>query len=163
MGDERPLDIIGKCKVLINLENGNQWFLKYVNHVVGLKKNLISTGQLEGCVTTFTDKTWKVTKGAMVVAKGDKVGTLYLCKGNIDSSISLASIGTNTTLWHHRLGHMSEKGMQTLHSRKLLPSLKQVDLEFCEDCVYGKQKRIRLLRVGKEKKSENLDLVHTDV
>ena len=33
LGDERPLDIIGKGKVLIKLENGNKWFLKYVNHV----------------------------------------------------------------------------------------------------------------------------------
>ena len=110
MGDERPLDIIGKGKVLINLENGNQWLLKDVKHVVGLKKNLISIGQLEGCVTTFTDTTWKVTKGAMVVEKGDKVGALYLCKGNIDSSIALASTGIDTTLWHHMLGNMSERG-----------------------------------------------------
>ena len=65
---------------------------------------------MEGCVTTFTNTTWKVTKGAMVVAKGDKVGTLYLCKGTTDFSISLASIGTDATLWHDRLGHMSEKG-----------------------------------------------------
>ena len=114
MCDERPLDIIGKGKVLINLENGNKWLLKDVKHVVGLKKNLISIGQLEGCVTTFTDTTWKVTKGAMVVVKGDKVGTLYLCKDNTDSYISLASIRTYTTLWPRRLGHMSDKGMHIL-------------------------------------------------
>ena len=47
---------------------------------------------------------------------------------------------------------MSEKGMQIPHSRKLLPDLKHVSLEFYENCVYGKQK-----------KSENLELVHTDV
>lgn len=41
--------------------------------------------------------------------------------------------------------------------------LKQIDLEFCEHCVYGKQKRVQFLRVGKEKKSENLELVHIDV
>ena len=46
LGDERALDIIGKGKLLINLENGNQWLLKDVKHVVGLKNNLISTGQL---------------------------------------------------------------------------------------------------------------------
>ena len=68
----------------------------------------------EGCVSTFIDKTWKVTKGALVVVKGEKVGTLYLGKGNLDSSIALASTGTYTTLWHHRLGHMSEKGMNIL-------------------------------------------------
>ena len=66
-------------------------------------------------------------------------------------------------LWHHRLGHMSEKGMQILHSRNLLLDLKQVSLEFCEKCVYGKQKRVRFLRVGKHKKSEKLELVHTYV
>ena len=50
-----------------------------IRHVPDLKKNLISTGQLggKGCVTTFADKTWKVTKGALVIAKGEKVGTLY--------------------------------------------------------------------------------------
>jgi hypothetical protein len=61
------------------------------------------------------------------------------------------------------MGHMSEKGMQILHKRNLLPDLKQIDLDFCELCVYGKQKRVRFLRVGKEKKNERLELVHTDV
>ena len=44
LGDEIPLDIIGKGKVLINLENGKKWLLKDVKYLVGLKKNLISTG-----------------------------------------------------------------------------------------------------------------------
>ena len=99
----------------------------------------------------------------MVILKGDWVCTSYLCPHNTDHSISLASTGTDTTLWHHKLGHMSEKGMQILHSRKLLPDWKQVSLEFYENCVYGKQKRVRFLRVGKQKKNENLELVHTDV
>jgi hypothetical protein len=117
----------------------------------------------EGCISIFTDKTWKVIKGSLVIEKGEKVGTLYLCTGNADSSISLASTGVGTTLWHHKLGHMNEKGMQILQKRNLLSNLKQVDLDFCENCVYGKQKRVRFLRVGKEKKNERLDLVHTDV
>jgi len=70
-----------------------------------------AVGKSEGCISIFTDKAWKVTKGSLVITKGEKVSTLYLCTGNIDSSISLASTGVDTTLWHHRLGHMSEKGM----------------------------------------------------
>ena len=91
MGDGKPLDIIGKGKVLIKIENGNQWLLKEVNHVIGLRNNLISKGELgsEGCVSTFTNKTF--TKGALVVEKGEKLGTFYLCKGNANSSIALAS------------------------------------------------------------------------
>jgi hypothetical protein len=130
-----------------------------------MRRNLISTRQLEseGCISTFTDKAWKVTKGSLVIEKGEKVGTLYLCTSNVDSSMSLASTGVDTSLRHHRLGHMTKKGMQILHKRNLFPDLKQVDLDFCEHYVYGKQKRVRFLRVGKEKKSEKLELVHTDV
>ena len=58
---------------------------------------------------------------------------------------------------------MSEKGMKILQKRNLLPDLKQIDLDFCENYVYGKQKRVRVIIVGKEKKSERLDLVHIDV
>lgn len=58
---------------------------------------------------------------------------------------------------------MSEKGMHILHSMKLLPVLKQVDLEFCENCIYGKQKIVHFLNIGKRKKGEKLELVHSDV
>jgi hypothetical protein len=53
----------------------------------------------------------------------------------------------DTKLWHHRLGHMSEKGMQILQKRNLLLDLKQIDLDFYEHCVYGKHKRFKFLRV----------------
>lgn len=46
--------------------------------------------------------------------KGEKVGMLYLCNGIYDYAYDLTSIGEDTRLWHHRLGHMSEKGMQIL-------------------------------------------------
>ena len=58
---------------------------------------------------------------------------------------------------------MSEKGMHILHLRNLFPNLKQVDSNFCENRIYGKHKRVRFIRVGKKKKNEKLDLVHTDV
>jgi hypothetical protein len=152
-------------KVKIKQGNGNQWLLKEVRHVPDLRKNLISTWQLasEGCISIFTDKVWKVTKGSLVIEKGEKVGTLYLCTGNTNSSISLAYTGVDTTLWNHRLGNMSEKGMQIIHKINLFPDLKQIDLDFCEYCVYGKHKRVIFLKVRKEKKSERLELVHTDV
>ena len=58
---------------------------------------------------------------------------------------------------------MSEKGMKILHKINLFLDLKQIDLDFCEHCVYGKQKRGIFLKVGKEKKSERLQFVHTYV
>jgi hypothetical protein len=165
LGDNAPCKIVGMGKVKIKERNRNKWLLKEVVHIPDLRKSLISIGKLEseGCISIFTDKVWKVTKGSMVIEKGEKVGTLYLCNGNTKSSISLASTVVDTTLWNHRLGHMSEKGMQILQKIILLADLKQIGLDFCEHCVYGKQKRFIFLRVRKEKKIERLELVHTYV
>jgi hypothetical protein len=156
LGDDAPCKIVQMGKVQIKQKNGKKWLFKEVRHGLDLRKNLIATGQLasEGCISIFIDKAWKVTKGSLLIAKGEKVCTLYLCTGKTESSISLTSTRVDTTLWHHRLGHMSEKGMQILHKRNLLPNIKQNDLDFCEHCVYGKHKRVGFIRVGKEKKSE---------
>ena len=75
-----PVKSLEWGKVFIKKQNGNQWLLKELKHVLDLNKNLIWIGKLgsEGCVTTFIDKTWKVAKGALVIAKRQKVGRLYL-------------------------------------------------------------------------------------
>ena len=72
-----------------------------------------------------------------------KVATLYLCTGHIVPSTLIVSeknecsgivaaveqgeqivvVDSDTALWHNRLGHMSEKGMKVLHSKKFLPGL----------------------------------------
>jgi hypothetical protein len=165
LGDDAPWKIVGMGKVKIKKRNGNQWLLKEVRHVLDTRKNLISIGQLEseGFISIFTDKVWKVITWSLVIEKGEKVSTLYLCTSNTESSISLASTGVDTTLWHRKLGHMSEKGMQILRKRNLLPDLKQIDLDLCAHYAYGKQKRVKFLRVRKEKKSERLELMHIDV
>ena len=113
--------------------------------------NVISTGKLgdSGCLSTFQKMWWKITKGALIIEKGYMTCVLYLCPHNTYYSMSVASTETSVALWHHRLGHMSEKGMQILHSMKLLPDLKHVSLEFYENCIYEKHKRVRFLRVGK--------------
>jgi hypothetical protein len=71
LGDDAPCKIFAMEKVKIKQRNGNQWLLKEVRHVPDIRKNLISTGQLasEGCISIFTDKVWKVTKGSLVIAK----------------------------------------------------------------------------------------------
>jgi hypothetical protein len=91
LGDDAPCKIFGMVKVKIKKSNGNQWLLKEVSHVLYLSKNLISIGKLEreGCISIFIDKAWKVTKGSLVITNREKVHRLYLCTGNIESSISL--------------------------------------------------------------------------
>ena len=80
-------------KVRIKLNNGNEWFLKYVMNILAMKIILISTGELgdNGCFSTFGKKWRKIAKGALVITKGDRIGMLYLCTLNTNYSISVAS------------------------------------------------------------------------
>ncbi|KAK2997398.1 hypothetical protein RJ639_024918 [Escallonia herrerae] len=158
--------IVGKRKVKIKLSNGGTLVLKDVRHISELQKNLISISGLDrkGYFMAFGEKQWKVIKGSMVVTRGERVGTLYTLSGTRNHSISLAFTENQiTTLWHHRLGHLSESGMRILHSKNALPGMKNIQLDFCAGCVDGKQKRVSFRRDGKEKKIERLKLVHTDV
>ncbi|KAK2993794.1 hypothetical protein RJ640_027672 [Escallonia rubra] len=88
----------------------------------------------------------KVSKGAMVIMKGQKTGNLYKLMGNTvigGASVSthVGSSNDNSELWHKRLGHLSEGGMLELHKRKLLQGVKSCKLDFYKFCVFGKQKR----------------------
>jgi len=58
---------------------------------------------------------------------------------------------------------MSEKGMKVMLSKDKLSGLKSIDLDFCEDCVYGKQQRVSFSKVRRTLKAERLELVHSDV
>ena len=74
---------------------------------------------------------------------------MYLCTINTDSFISLVYIGGDTALWNHSIGHMSDKGMQMLQKINLFLDIKQIDLDLCEHCVYGKHKIVKVLIVRK--------------
>ena len=52
LGDDEPCKIVGKGKVGIKLNNGNDWLLKDVRHIPAMKRNMISTGKLgdSGCL-----------------------------------------------------------------------------------------------------------------
>ena len=58
-------------------------------------------------------------KGAMVVARGTKSGTLYTTAGCINMA-AVAEGASGSCLWHNRLGHMSTKGMKMLVAKGAL-------------------------------------------
>ena len=83
--------------------------------------------------------------GTRVLARGKKTGTLYMTSSPRDT-IAVAEVSTETSLWHHRLGHISEKGMKMLLSKGKLPELKSIDFDMCESYILGKQKKSELLK-----------------
>nr|GEU73573.1 retrovirus-related Pol polyprotein from transposon TNT 1-94 [Tanacetum cinerariifolium] len=66
--------------VVLKTSFGTSWTLKDVRYIPGLKRRLISVGQLdeEGYHVGFRDQQWNVTKDSLVVARGNKRGSLYM-------------------------------------------------------------------------------------
>ena len=144
--------------------NGSVLILRKVRHILELKKNLISVGQLDnyGHSIHFGSEEWKITKGAMVIAWGNKRSTLYM---TIDPSnmVAVAEDNIDVGQLHNRLGHISQKGMRELLSKGKLPGLKTINFDMCESCVMGKQKKLSFLTGGKKLKATKLELVHIDL
>jgi hypothetical protein len=48
-------------------------------------------------------------------------------------------------MWHQRLGHIGEKGLQLLHGKGINEGMSNYSLDFylCEHYVYGKKNRVR--------------------
>lgn len=72
MGNDGLAKAIGIEDVCLSTNNGTTLVLKNVKHIPDIRMNLISTGKLddEGFCNTFSGGQWKLTKGAMVVARG---------------------------------------------------------------------------------------------
>jgi hypothetical protein len=95
-----------------------------VRHVPSMYRNLISLSTLDtkGYKYTAGDGILKVTKGSLVVIKGDlKAKNLYVLQGISSSANAVAASDPETTkIWHMRLGHMSAHGLMELSKRGLL-------------------------------------------
>ena len=59
-------------------------------------------------------------------------------------------------------GPYERKGLKVLVDRKLLPSLKTLNVDFCEHCVFGKQARQKF-KAGRHNSKGILDYIHSDV
>ena len=98
--------------------------LKNVRHVPSITKSLISIGILDyaGYVTMFGNNTWKISKGLMTIAHGVKSGNLYMLHvSSVKHHVINVTEQPSVSLWHCRLGHMSQKGMKILSHFGCLP------------------------------------------
>ena len=83
MGDNHALEIVGIGTIKIKMYDGIIRTIQRVRHVTGLKKNLLSLGQLDdlGCKTRIEKGVLKIIKGALVVLKAEKIiANLYMFK-----------------------------------------------------------------------------------
>ncbi|WVZ17355.1 hypothetical protein V8G54_010337 [Vigna mungo] len=165
MGNHVTSKIVGIREVTLTIENGTRLVLKEVRHVPEMRLNLISVGKLDdaGMNNQFSDGKWKLYRGSMIVARGKKEGSLYCMQGKTYKGETNVAQEESKELWHKRLGHMSEKGLEIL-AKDHLQSIKGQPLELCEDCLAGKQRRVSFRRSENGRRKDHiLDLVHSDV
>ncbi|KAL5543764.1 hypothetical protein UlMin_007548 [Ulmus minor] len=99
--------------------------------------------------------------------KGEKFRNLYkLLRDTVQGGAATAThtepSNDNTDLWHMRLSHLSERGLNELHKRNLLNGMKGCRLDFCKICVMGKQRRVSF-SISSHTSKGILDYVHIDV
>ncbi|GKE94115.1 hypothetical protein Tco_1578970, partial [Tanacetum coccineum] len=101
LSDEKTLDIAGVRDVVLKSSFGTSWTLKDVRYITGLKRRLILVGQLdeEGYHVGFKDQQWKVTKGSLVVAHGNKRESLYMVEVPSDGINATIGGRGNAALW----------------------------------------------------------------
>ena len=81
--------------------NGSKLVLNNVKHAPDVRLNLIFVGYLddEGYVNRLGVGQWKLTRGWMVVARGDKLSNLYEFQGSMSrDSVNLVENDTSSEL-----------------------------------------------------------------
>ena len=84
IGDDHALKIVGIGTIKIKMFDGTICTIGEVRHVNGLKKNLLSLGQMDnyGYKIHVENEIMKIVKGALVLIKAEKISAnLFMLKG----------------------------------------------------------------------------------
>ncbi|GJW10457.1 retrovirus-related pol polyprotein from transposon TNT 1-94 [Tanacetum coccineum] len=125
LGDNRECKIRGIGKVRVQLRDGLSFMLNNVRYIPELKRNLISLGTLEK-----EGYTVKLQSGKVTVINGSKIALsgirrdnyVYSLDGHAVAGEINASVEEKDSLaqvWHKRLGHINEAGLQVLEKHGL--------------------------------------------
>ena len=167
LGNNKECSVTGIGDIKLKLEDGSVKTLSNVRLVPELKRNLISVGMLDaiGVKIKVEHGTMKVANGSLIVMKGTRKNGLYTLKGKTvtgEASTSQDKDSERTWLWHRRLGHIGDKGLQELGKQGLLGKERLSKLDFCETCVLGKSHKVKF-NTGVHTTKAILDYVHSDL
>ncbi|KAL4325786.1 hypothetical protein GQ457_11G029520 [Hibiscus cannabinus] len=167
MGNQETSMIVGIGNVILKTNKDCEIVLNDVRHVPDMSLDPISAGKLDdvGYVNLFGGGKWKLTRNNMIVARGNKQGSLYVTQGKICKGEANVACGNSCLeLWHKRLGHISEKGLQILAQKALIPEVKGKAIRPCIHCLAGKQHKVSFRRGNHPHiRKYVLDMVHIDV
>ena len=131
LGNDQSCAIEGSGTVAFKMHDGITRSLTGVRYVPDLSRNLISLSVLDDMQieSKIKEGQMKICKGSMTIMKGIKKEGLYYLVGE-PIYRSNNTVGQNDVLqnpedakailWHNRLGHIAEKGLQIVSEQQLL-------------------------------------------
>jgi len=166
MGNKTVSRVKGIGTIRVKNDDGLSVVLTNVRYIPDMDRNLLSLGTFEKAGYKFESENGilSIKAGSQVRLTGRRYDTLYLLNWKPVASESLDVVRRmdDTVLWHRSLCHMSRKNMEILVKRGLLDGKKVSVLDTCEDCIYGKAKRIGF-NSAHHGTTKKLEYVHSDL
>lgn len=176
MANNSITEVKGIGSIRFQNPDGTTFVLHEVRYMPEIGRNLISLGTLEnkGCEFKASNGIMKIVMGCTVIMRGYRKGsdTLYFlngvarksesCSGESSPTVINLSEKDQTQLWHSRLGHVGQKGLEMLVKRGCIPSDQVSTVKFCEDCVIGKTHKVSF-GPAQHLTKERLDYIHSDL
>nr|GEW91104.1 copia-type polyprotein [Tanacetum cinerariifolium] len=175
LGNNTRMMVVGRGSVKLFL-NGSTYIINDVYYVPDLKNNLLSIGQLQQKGISFlfqsdvckvfhpdkglifqsqmsTNRMFPISEGKDVVKEHKIDGRMY------------TSNDDNARLWHERMGHLSDSGLETLQTKGMVRDLPSFPINkiVCEDCMIGKQTKNVIPKMSNWRAEEVLELIHSDI
>ena len=174
LGDGRTLEAVGTgvMELKLKLPDNEIGRLSDVLYVPTLSYNLLSVPKTTeaGNIVQFSETKGEFTNSQEeVLALASKArGLCYLDCDPLHNCVSASTHqhDSKEKLWHRRLGHLGERNISKLKKCELVNGFDYDVLEkldFCEPCVSGKIHQNPFPKVGRERATEPLGLIHSDV
>ncbi|KAI5330217.1 hypothetical protein L3X38_029615 [Prunus dulcis] len=165
-GDSLPITHSGN----VSFSSGNFLFRLFdVLRVPSLHKNLLSFSQFtQDSLVSITFFPWgyliRDLNTGVVLFQGPCKDGLYPTFPKLlpPSPTALTTVVSSSSLWHRRLGHPSNKVLDTLVSQSLLGSSFRLPNDHCKHCALAKSIRLSFSPIEHSTVAP-FDLIHSDV
>lgn len=134
LGNDEICTVEGIGSIKLRVHDGSHKIITEVRYIPQLKRNLISLGILESKGYWFRSRNGvlHVLKDNNVAMKGVRHQSMY----HLDAVTVVGEVGLSTddeaVLWHKRLGHVGERGLNELLKQEILKHSKSFKIDSCE-------------------------------
>lgn len=152
-------EIIGTSNTGVNIT------LKNVLYSQEFRENLLSVSKMveAGINVKFYKDKALITKNEMVIAVAKRRGNLFEVKLQINKHEAKISKTETGNLWHKRLGHIGNKGLNEIIKYNMATGIENVRVdEFCSICIESKQCRPAFSGT-RQKSNRPLGHIHSDL